>query len=219
MTSALCVIHAARDQQQQAEPGWNICFHCSGRILSWLGDIEDWAPTLSAVPVIGNNGGRRPPGFHSTPPARLDVIAALDYRTVPTDQDPVRSILGTLHEWTRMVREDRDHNHPRRLTVSTEAAYLRAQLDWCSTQPWIDDMAEELRELHGFVRYLAGETPPRPVGLCITTTSDGDCGGSVFQATWPDDEGEPVTGARCSTCRRTYTGLDLVRLGAQQEAA
>ncbi|QIZ35817.1 hypothetical protein [Saccharopolyspora sp. ASAGF58] len=59
--------------------------------------------------------------------------------------------------------------------LAADAEWLRGYIDWCTTQPWADDLAEDLRELHAQARQLAGYTPPRPVAPCP------DCGGPL----WP----------------------------------
>src|SRR5690606_4588057 len=163
----------------------------------------------------GEGSGRRSPGYGSRPPARLDVIAALDPRSVghaigPADMDgATRSILGTVRRlwaWvhTELRRLDAAHHAPPRdLTITRGTGSLRRYIDWCTTQPWVDDLADDLHELHAQVRQLAGESP-KPLAPCP------GCDGPL----WPVGDTDTIA-VRCGDCGSSYDGLDLLRLGQQ----
>ncbi|WP_263251616.1 hypothetical protein [Saccharopolyspora rosea] len=192
-----------------AEYGRYCCGACAETMRRWLRDIEDHAATLDATPSRGGKNGRRIPGYGSRPPARLDVIAARDPRTVshaigPDDVDgDVRSILGTLTGLARWIAEEADDLRPTHTpTITSEATYLRGRIDWASTQPWIDELADDLRDLHHQVASLAGTTVS-PVAPCP------DCDGPL----WP--VGDDTTGVRCGHCGTAHDGLDLLRIGVR----
>lgn len=201
--------------QRSTELGRWCCSTCTEQMRAWLRDIEQYANTLDATPGVGGDGGRRSPGYGSRPPANLDVIAAMDRRSVghvigaDDTENATRSIIGTLRRLVEWVRDER-----RRLdeppeaarsgapTIATETRYLLGRIDWCTRQAWIDDLADDIRELHAQVRRLAGEAPPRSLAPC------GGCGGPLFPV------GDAYTVAvRCGDCGGTYDGVTLLDLG------
>lgn len=213
-TSAPCTIARC---QRSADWGRWCCEQCAERMRAQLREIEDYAATLDPAPGKGgDSSGRHSPGFGSRSPARDDVISALDYRTVthdhrgPDDEaDSVPSILGTLHYLARWIAEEADDLRPSHApTIAREAAYLRARIDWTTGQQWVDELADELRRLHGHCRRLAGDPPPKPVAPCP------DCDGPL----WPRGDNETVA-VRCGDCGRSYDGLNLLGIAARQEHA
>ncbi|MCA1195117.1 hypothetical protein [Saccharopolyspora sp. 6V] len=188
------------------------CSACAETMRRQLREIEDYAAVLTAEPGRGGTGGtRRASGFGSRPPARLDVIAAMDPRTVShalgdddTDGD-VRSILGGLDQLARwVVEETGDVRATHRPTVTTETRYLRGRIAWCAGRQWIDELADDLHELHATARRLAGDAPPRPLAPCP------DCAGPL----WPVGDTDTIA-VRCGDCGATYDGLALLNLGQQ----
>ncbi|MER7078149.1 MULTISPECIES: hypothetical protein [Bacteria] len=198
-----------------AEPGRYTCEPCAERMRCWLREIDDYAATLTAAPGRGGDGGRRSRGYGSRPPARLDVIAALDPRSVghvigPDDvDDATRSILGTVNRlcgWvhSELLRLDANHHAPPRdLTITRGTGWLRGYIDWCTRQVWADDLADDLRELHAQLRRLAGDST-RPLAPCP------DCIGSL----WPVGDADTIA-VRCGVCGTSYDGLALLDLGQQ----
>ncbi len=216
MTSLLCVLCAARDREQQSAPGHNTCLRCRDHLTQLLREIVEYTAALNPTPGVGGSG-RRAPGFGSRPPANLHIIAALDKRTVPyalpakdAPEDlpsDVWSILGTLYGLTRFVRKERGLLIPLEPpTVTGEVRFLVDWMDWCTAQPWIEDVAEDIRELHRQVRASALMAPDKPVGSCLSV----ECGGPVFQT-------RDGSLHRCSRCRREYDGSDLVKLRINEE--
>lgn len=196
-----------------ADLGVYCCGQCAETMRRWLREIEDYSAATTAAPGRGGDGGRRSPGYGSRPPARLDVMAARDPRTVPhpvgsddIDGD-VRSTLSTLDSLARWIAEEAGDLRPTHApTIASEARYLRSRIDWCRGQQWIDELAADIAELHRQCRRLAGDPPPTPVAQC-------QCGGPL----WPCGDTATV-GVRCGDCGAAYAGLDLLRI-AQEAAA
>lgn len=200
--SALCLLCPGVDKRQP-DRGF-ACFNCANRLLRQLSEIEDYTAGLSTEKTAGS-GGRRAPGFSSGSPARDDVIVATDYRsrggasvhllrdpTVASDS-PIRSIIGSLHGISRWIRDERGLTEPDETpTVTGETRFLRVSLDWCAQQAWIDELADDIAELHRQVRGLSGNKPSR-VGVCKYMTKHGECGGQVYSY---DDH------VKCQSCGR-----------------
>lgn len=195
---------------RRADDGQLVCFSCSNRILRQLRELEEYLPTLSLEKRRGASQ-RGAPGFASASPADDTVVHHTDWRTNWSALDGLGAV-ATIHQWARAVREDRAYEPPRYVTLATEIEALRANHAWLTCQPFVDEYARELREVHGAVRAVAGDPEPRSVGRCITVHRHGECGGKVYER---PDAGD----VQCSTCHRIYDGTDLVRFRTQQEAA
>lgn len=197
---------------KDAEFGKQVCFACSNRILRHLHDLEHYLPTLSLLKTVGGEVGRKV-GFGSQSPANDTVIHHTDWRSSWDELDG-HGAIACIHSWARAVREDRDLDAPKLVTVGSEIACLRSNHDWTMTQTWVDEYAQELRAIHSAVRSAANDPVPRSVGRCIHMLKHGECGSDVYEL--PD-----ASGVKCSSssCGRIYTGLDYDRLRvAQQEA-
>lgn len=196
------------------------CTETTRRRLRELELYAAWLATPTMLEPTRGTTGRRSPGYGSRPPARDDVLVMLDHRsrtepTGPDDEDtPVWSILGTLYAVATFVRGHVGDSVPRRLTLAGELGYLLGRLDWCATQPWVDVIAADVRQLHAQARAVAGDRPPERLGTC---TEQG-CSGAVYPARLRDPDGTRVDGARCKRCGQPYTGLDLVGLAKRGEA-
>lgn len=227
-----CLLCPDRD----AGPGRYGCWDCVNTLLRVLRELENYTLMLAvSTTPARRRTERRAPGFGSRSPARDHVLAALDPRSLPGDVDadgrPLphrpedtaawpRSITASIAGIAEWLRDEQDHPHPGgRSLFSRDLGYLRTALDWCSRQPWIDELADDLRELHAQARAHTGDAPPPPLGTCLNV----GCEGLVYPATigHHDEHGEdgPRDGARCRDCRRVYDGLDLIRLHVAQDAA
>lgn len=201
------------------------CSDCVTTMRRRLREIETYAAMLPHMmePMKGD-AARRAPGFGSSPPLRIEAVVALDPRSRPSasvdrewdpeidDEDPTRSILTALHSMARMVREEQEMSEPSKPpTIVREIGYLLGAVDWCASRQWVDELFEEIRELHAQDRGLVKDSPPGPLSECLTVT----CNGTVF---WTKDSPDPqdctkrVDAAKCDTCNRLYIGVDLVRL-------
>lgn len=229
MTVPVCVI--CERNRDSTDPEALLCLKCGQRILRHLRELEEYLPTLSLLkPVVGSTEYISSQ-FGSRSPANDAVITHLDPRSDVTAWNPEtsrywrscgcyvgecphRPDLGAVNivgSWARLAAEERG--------VTVEAHWiqqiglLRRNHSWVCQQPWVDEFAAQLRQVHSSVRALAKDPVPRSVGKCISLDQRGDeCRGDVFEM---DD----ASGVRCSKCRRLYSGLDLDRLRVAQEAS
>lgn len=126
--------------------------------------------------------------------------------------DRLMSILGVLHSWARLAREERGFSSRGRITVTGERAYLARQMDWMCEQPWIDEFYGELRQLVSALRELNGTAAEKPVGRCYLPAEHGTCDGPV----WLD---QASGHAYCGRCRETWDGPQLAMLSFELERA
>lgn len=195
---------------KEAEDGKLVCFACSNRILRCLRELEDYLPTLSLLKTVTGGQGRSN-GFGSKSPANDTAIFHTDWRTNWSALDGMGAV-ATIHSWATALREERDFGLPRHVSLASEVDALRHNHSWIICQPWVDEYAAELRQVHAAVRAAANDPIPRSVGRCIHQLKHGECGCDVYEL--PD-----ASGVKCSGCGRIYTGLDYDRLRvAQQEA-
>jgi hypothetical protein len=204
------------------------CNKCTNKMRQWLRDLEGYAAIIIATPAPlrattnGSIGG----AYSSRVPARDDAAVILDYRSGAgaavfrlrdprdMDDDPIRSLPGSIHGIACWIREEHDESEPARWTLVSELHYLIGKIESCVHAQWINELHDDLRELHAQARAVAGDQPDKPLGTCMNI----DCDGDVHRAELTRD-GEKEDGARCVTCKRAYFGLDYVRLQAAQEAS
>jgi hypothetical protein len=219
------------------------CHRCTNTMRRWLRDIEDYAVVLAltATPLRrGLTSGSLGASFGPRSPIREDVAVFLDVRsrTLPPrdhpgmdpadltadgldphvdDPNPIRSLPGSVHGIAADLRDRLDHTQPATWSLVSELHYLVGAIESCVHSNWVGDLHDDLRELHATARTLAHDQPPAALGTCLVI----DCGGIVYPTTIRHQDGTEEEGARClnSSCRRTYHGLDLVRLGVAQEAS
>lgn len=220
MTAVRSCLIPACPGRRELEPDAYACPDCQQRLVRQLGEIESYLDIVTAVPSRSGDFGPRRPGYASTPPLRLDVVAMLDRRTVvngdgPDDViDEVPNVWADLTGWARMVYEENpDHPH---VSDQWEAAFdpsahlvawtalARAHIGWIATRPWVDEFAADISRVHAALRTACGDAPPKSLGRCL----DPGCGGEVFRRSDDPHDGR----LRCGTCRTTYSGLDLVRI-------
>lgn len=200
------------------------CDPCITQTRRWLRELELYTTWLHMpmmlTPARGETG-RRHPGYKSRSPARDEVIIMLDRRsrTTPTpidedrgvglddDENPVWSILGSLHGIATFVRQTADQSSPRRVMLAGEIGYLLAHLDWAANHPWVDGIIADIRNLHAQARNRVHDTPPRPIGNCPHLLDTGECGTPLFVPLHGDE-------VRCSNkdCRRTWTRAEWLGL-------
>lgn len=188
----------------------------------WLADsIDDIVCTYALLddfyePGTAVDDGHQVKGKRVDPPApvRLDVVALLDRRTVARYPGDIVPVLAILQSWAKLVREERDLEPCRRqATVTSEAGTLLGHLDWIIAQPWVDDLAKEIREVKSALHSAIGDHAPRPVGTCPVVHPDhGECGGKLFQ----DRYGRMAVS--CRRCGAAWDENDLRRLGLMQTA-
>jgi hypothetical protein len=194
---------------------------CPGH-ARWLKEsIDDVVVTFALLPHFYEPGtaiddGQQVRGKRVDPPApvRLDVVALLDKRTIARHPGDIVPVLAILEAWARLIREERQLQPCRRhATVTSEAGTLLAHIDWIICQPWVDDLAREIREVKSALHSAIGDHAPRPVGTCPVVHPDtGECGGKLYQDRYG---GMSVT---CRRCGETWGETELRRLGLMQSA-
>lgn len=123
--------------------------------------------------------------------------------------EPSMGALGVVASWADLVAEERGVRPEK--TAFLSLSLLRRNHDWIVHQPWVDEYAGELRQVHAAVRVLAHDPIPRSVGKCISIDKRGDdCGGQVFEL-------QDASGVKCSRCSRRYDGTDLIRFRIAQD--
>jgi hypothetical protein len=194
------------------------CSACINNLLRTLTELGAYWTVLPRMtqPARGQTG-RMQPGYGSRSPGRDAVLAALDPRSLASDVDEdgeahtrrpddtsswIRSLPGSITGIVDWIAAERGE------PAGVGLDYIRRNLYWCGGKPWIDDLADDLTELHRQARELANDKPQDPLARCIVV----GCDGLVF-------EGGPGQHACCNSCSRPYTGLDLVRLGVARDAA
>jgi len=209
------------------------CWDCINDTIRLLRELElyvaDMFPAMRQK--LRGEPGRGAPGYGSRSPGRDDIIIALDPRSKPgsVDEDGnattrrpddaprwIRSIpasISAIADW--VATEKGEHPRPPSTFVQ-DMGYVRRSLPWCAQQatrdddgkwhPWINDTVSDIKELHHQARWQVRDQPQPPLGTCLSVGCEGD----VY---WTN------MGAQCRGCSRRYDGLDLVRLGAAQEAS
>lgn len=213
----LCLIkHCFRDAAHRYA-----CDTCVSRMRQMLREIETYSVIIALSKEPGRGGdesGRRAPGFGSRSPLgwRDDLLVAEDFRSRSTGDGPddrdnaTRSIPGGVLGINRWLREELGISEPRAaFDLGREIGWLLGRIDWAATQQWVDELADDIRELHATGRRLAGDQPPKPLGRCFRS----GCDGVVFPALVLDPR-DPragrVEGGRCATCGASYDWIDLI---------
>lgn len=186
MTDRNCVIG---DKPHMADAGY-LCDAHLQKLADTLRQVEEEAALLSAVPSMQQQEGRGSSLASHRSPARLNVLVHNDVRHgtgKSEDEDDelaagnTLSILGTLHSWARLVREERALAWPENVTVSGERDLLSRSLAWVADQGWVDEFYPEVRTLLAQLKRQNGTSPARPIGRCPMPTDDGECGGSIWR--------------------------------------
>jgi hypothetical protein len=209
----LCVIPSCRTHAD-VEPGAQTCSACREHLTRQLGEIESYLSIVSAAPSRSGDFGPHRPGFSSSPPARLDVIAMLDPRTElngfgPDDVlDELPNIGEDLAGWWKVMVEEHEYRAivggTGMLITPAIPRELRGEIGWICRQPWVDEFAADIGRVHGALARACGDQPAKSLGVCL----DAACGGQVFRRSDDPRDGR----LQCRTCRTTYSGLDLVKL-------
>ena len=216
MTSNCLLPHR---EPRESLAGALVCRHHHG----WLRDsIDDIVITYGLLPHFYEPGtavddGHQVKGKRVDPPApvRLDVVALPDKRTVHRYPGDIVPVIAILESWARLVRDERKIQPCRQpATVTSEAGTLLAHLDWIIGEPFVADLADELRQVKSALHSAIGDHAPRPVGTCpvVHPDEDTECGGRLYQDRYG---GMSVT---CRKCGETWGETELRRLGLMQQA-
>jgi len=206
-----CVL--SHREPKTAQAGLLVC-HGHHR---WLADaLDDIIITCALLddfrePGTAIDDGRQVRGKRVDPPApiRLDVVALEDRRTVSKYPGDIYPVLAVLEGWARIVREERKLGRPKcEATILGEAGLLLAHLSWLMSQPFVDDLAGELRQVKSALHSAIGEHAPRPVGRCpVVYPETGTCDGPLYQDRYG---GMSVS---CRQCGEYWGETELRRLG------
>lgn len=200
----VCVI---RGESLTGEHSRYACLRCTEHIRRHIREIEGYTHMLATTTMLTprrGEPGRRSPGFGSVPPLNVNVLDLLDPRTDAEFDEDSRPILWRLDSLCQWVREESDRVY--RADLSGMVVYLLGLTEWVAHQPWADDYAGNVAELHSVARAAAGDAPQPPLAPCLKV----DCDGPVF---WSHGDA-----AKCRDCGTRYVGLGLVRLRCQGAA-
>jgi hypothetical protein len=180
-----------------------MCQRCHNRIHSQLDDLlEFWKLAHEELlPGKSGNGGRSSERTLGLNVAALSFIAGDD-------------ILGCLHEWEKIIRQDRNLTRPafiKKADLVTElhnaVEFAQTHLQWSGTQEWIGDFRQELRELHsqGMAAARQFVQKTRKIACPAEIEEGGICGNLL--AINSDD---PLDIFHCRKCESEWTTLRLV---------
>lgn len=212
-----CILCAKRGRTTSLDDG-HVCARCAIRLADDLDAIPALAAQASVEPRAGRGSGRTVPG--SRPPIDLaGVDPALTAVAVPAG---TTTVLEVVESWCRLVREERQMAQygpwsaavartgragyaGTTTTLVAATGFLRAHVDWAIRQPWVDDMADEMRACARALRHLdADREPTGTVVPCPTVSVEaGDCGCRLRIS-----ERDVV---RCPRCGREWDTDQLVR--------
>jgi hypothetical protein len=123
-------------------------------------------------------------------------------------------ILGCLHEWEKLIRQDRNLTPPaflKKLPLSDElhaaVEFAQVHLQWSGAQAWIGDFSDELRELHskGMTAAKAFVQKARKIP-CPAEIGDGGVCANPLRINTDD----PLDIFQCRKCESQWTTLRLV---------
>lgn len=214
-----------------APEGYLLCARCALDLQHALDDITRIYASLDGPDALlprAGGGGRGSPGYRSTVPLNLYLVALTDRRTVARRPHDPHDVLGVLHSWAEQVREQTGIGvrHPRNSaelreykSVTSAVAVLIRMRDWITRQDWAEAFTREVLEIRDALREATGEARGRVrIGRCITTLTDPDtqephlCG-YLLQAS-PDDKA-----IRCPRCSAWWPRLYWPDLGKALRAA
>ena len=172
-----------------------------GQVLTQITELSALQPYLNPRSGESKMGG---PTIHSPAPGNLHTAALTD-RRARNDGDDIPNPGEALYGWCRMVEEE--NQAPLRSgTIAGMCNYLHAHRHWIAQQSWCDDYAQDLDHLHRALAQGAGDTMwPKPVAACMTPGCGGEKPTPLYNTIGVDS-------LSCPRCKRTYSGLDLVRL-------
>lgn len=183
-----------------------LCRRHYGWLGSMLTEIEELGALLPDVLLPGPSGAeRRGTNVESPAPGRLEVMALTDRRAkTPIDleaPDDIPDFPGTLASWARMVAEERERGDDLgAATIAGSVRMLRGERQWIAQQPWVDDYARELHDLHRSLARAVGDSMwPKSIGDCP------NCGTALYNTIGVDV-------VVCRRCAAQWSGVHLARL-------
>jgi len=210
MTAVCIAEHCTRSlRDYELASGQLLCDPCVHQLRRWLAAIpaalivlRDGSLQRERTGEPGRTGTREAPL-----PCRLDTLNLIGPAAPGTVRDPhgdqtgSRPIIGLLGDWVRLICEERRINGPEQWTETALAGWLRSELGWASTQPWVAELAGELRDLMWQIRGIARvEVRTRAVSRPCPNEA---CGMLTLTRTDWDQY------VRCSSCGNAYTDAEL----------
>lgn len=208
-------------QPRRADQGL-LCGRCEKQLKAWLEEIPDQYATLDPRPEGGLSSqydgktGKVGKLSHSPALARLDVISLTDKRTMRHDDTPGEPVYIpiVITGWAALFAEENELTSP----TDTIAQAVHLLTAWWSTlvkQLWIDEMWTDIEHVANLLNRAHGVERAREVGTCIsiigTTDNPQVCGTKLYAL-----QGEQV---RCPRCKRSYNGLELLRIADTRHQA
>lgn len=127
-----------------AHDGLMMCPRCIGAMEKNLAETPAMLQLLRAY--LGGHTTSRGDGRGSTAwPIPLNVTA----------HDLLQSYPAVLSSWVRLVCDERSLRGPDYPEPAALAGWLLSQLDWLVAQPWVDDLADEIRDLSNTAHGIA----------------------------------------------------------------
>jgi len=164
-------------------------------LIRQLDDIWQFWNSAHAELLPGNGGagsssGERTIGVNV---AALSFIAGDD-------------ILGTLHEWEKLIRSDRDLTPPAmmpKLPISEEIQsaikFAQTHAEWSCQQPWAADYFREIREIQQLGKVAARiQTDKAKRISCPADTGENQRCGQILKVL-DDNLGEVISCRKCKT--------------------
>jgi len=195
--AAVCVVRGCT----RAVYTGHACPECVTELAGQLRELDEyWGVLPHLVEPVRGSAGRGSPGYGSRAPLRLDVLAALDPNSLPTPEDDVWSIPGTIGRLADWIAAERGDKRDPGLY------YVLTKLQWAAGHEGFGDVADAVQELPRRAQGLAHDRPETSLGDCLAP----GCAGQVVPA---------GAGGRCEECERPYVGFGLLKLQQAQEAA
>lgn len=214
-----------------ADPGYRSCSSCLDRLREQLREIGARWTALDPRPGASGDGGRGAPGFGSTPPANVTVLAVRDWRSSREartwrgadgrlhreHERPPLSVEGELYTLVHHVQQARGLTAPpTALRAPDLVRWLDGQLDWVTRQDGVVGFARVVRELVAQLRPLTGEPGARRIGSCPNTVDEGEstreCGAPLFAPL----RGDTIS---CRACGRHWERDAWLQLGRTLQVA
>lgn len=206
MKCAICKQHTKNDK---------VCLRCFTRLRARIDELPALHHESKACiePVKSGNNGHNTSG---EPTIGIN-LTALDFSTG-------KPILEIMHEWEKLIREERQLTKPaflkRHKTITHEIAatvqFHLHHLDWCMTQEWATDYAREIAELYakGCIAARRDKNTNRRIA-CPATINDKTCNALI--AVNANNLNETITCARCKTNWTTARMISVALNTPEQE--
>jgi hypothetical protein len=182
----------------RATDGYRTCDMCLDKLRGQLADIATRYAKLNPRPGVTGDGERGAPGFGSTAPASVHIIALMDPRSSSEahvwvggdgrvhkeSERPPLSVYGVLETEARDVAELRRIDNVSWSSVYELTKWLDLHLDWITRQDTVADFAGNVRALVSQLRPLTGDPRQKPFSRCPNTIDSGEhtrtCDGPLY---------------------------------------